>query len=371
MHRRAIFAIVRKDALDALINKSTLVALLTPILLAVLFATLTQLFGSKTNNLLIYNPGNSAVEQVVSGAFANVQITRAGSPEEVAAVFGADGTHKHSDYAAGLVVPSDFEASLRAGGHPQIQLFTDGDQLNTHARDLMVLALTNYSRAVASPTPPVRIGVATINPPMPSPIADLGTFYAMAALLSSLIVGTSLMPGLLIEEKDKKTIRMLMVSSASWGDIIAGKLLVGLGYQLLLAAIVLTVTKGFVGEVGFVLVFALLGSCLSLMLGLLFGSIFKTTSAAGAFSGIVSFLYVVPIFFAGSFGAAFGNNAFGQIMHLLPTYYLADGVLNAMQERSTAATTTLDIAVAAGSILALFVAAVWVLRRQASVIGEL
>lgn len=105
--------------------------------------------------------------------------------------------------------------------------------------------------------------------------------------------------------------------------------------------------------------------------GLLFGSIFKTTSAAGAFSGMVSLLYVVPVFFAGSLGASFGSNAFGQVVRLLPTYYLADGVINAMQERSTAATTTLDIAVVAGSILALFIAAVWVLRRQASVIGEL
>ena len=371
MHRRAIFAIVRKDALDALINKSTLVALLTPILLAVLFAAITQLFGNKTNNVLVYNPSGSTVEQVVTGAFPNVKITRAGSAEEVAAAFGPDGSHKSSDYVVGLVVPADFEASLRAGGHSQLQLFTDGDQVNTHSRDLMALALTNYSRGIANPVPPVQISVATINPPAPSPIADLSNLYAMAALLSSLLVGTSLMPGLLIEEKDKKTIRMLMVSSASWGDIIIGKLLVGLGYQLLLAGIVLAVTKGYTGQVGLVLFYALLGSCLSLMLGLLFGSIFKTMSAAGAFSGMVSFLYVVPVFFAGSFGVAFGNNAFGQIVHLLPTYYLADGVINAMQVRGTPASVTLDIAVVVGSILALFIAAVWVLRRQASVIGEL
>lgn len=371
MHKRAIFAIARKDTLDALINKSTLIALLTPILLAVLFATITQLIGSKTSNLLVYNPENSAVEQVVSGAFSNVQITRAGSPAEVIAAFGTDGSHKHSDYVAGLVVPADYEASLRAGGHSQLQLFTDGDQVNTHSRDLIVLALTDFSRAVASPAPPVQISVATINPPAASPIANVGQVYAMAALLSSLVVGTALMPGLLIEEKDKKTIRMLMVSSASWGDIIVGKLLVGLGYQLVLAAIVLAITKGYAGQIGLVLLFAILGSCMSLMLGLLFGSIFKTTSAAGAFSGMVSFLYVVPIFFAGSLSVSFGSNALGQIVHLLPTYYLADGVINALQVRSTAATVTLDLAVVAGSILALFVAAVWVLRRQASAIGEL
>ncbi|HEV8190451.1 MAG TPA: ABC transporter permease, partial [Ktedonobacterales bacterium] len=177
--------------------------------------------------------------------------------------------------------------------------------------------------------------------------------------------------GLLIEEKEKKTLRMLMVSSASWADIIAGKLLVGLGYQLVLAAVVLAVTRGFAGQVPLVLLYVLLGSLLSLALGLLFGSIFKTTSAAGAFSGMVSFLYIVPVFFVGSFGQALGNNVFGQAMKLVPTYYLADGVINALQDRATTALATFDLAVVVGCIVALFIAAVWALRRQASVAGAL
>jgi len=143
-------------------------------------------------------------------------------------------------------------------------------------------------------------------------VTDIGQFYAMGALLSSFLVGTSLMPGLLIEEKEKKTLRMLMVSSASWGDIIAGKLIVGVGYQLVLAAVVLAVTHGYVGQVPLVLLFALLGSSLSLVLGLLFGSLLKTTSTAGAASGFMSFFYVVPIFFTGAFGSGLANNEIGR-----------------------------------------------------------
>jgi ABC-2 type transport system permease protein len=371
MHRRAILAIARKDALDALINKSTLMILLSPILLAVLFAFLTQLFNAKTNDLLVYNPGASGVVEVVSNAFANSRIVPAASAADVTAAFGPDGTHKSSTYTAGLVIPADFEASLRSGGRSQIALYTNGDDVTTQQRQLLVQALSDYSRAVAAPVPPAGIVTATINPPNPSPIADVGLYYAMAALLTSFLVGTSLMPGLLIEEKEKKTIRMLMVSSASWGDIIAGKLLVGLGYQLVLAAVALAVTRGFVGQVPVVLLFALIGSCFSLVLGLLFGSFLKTTSSAGAVAGMMSFVYIVPTFFTGVFGALFSANAVGQIVRLLPTYYLADGIINAMQNRTTPSGVTLDIVVSVGCTVALFAAAVWALRRQATVVGAL
>lgn len=366
MHSRVILAIARKDALDALINKTTLVVLLAPLLVAVMFAVFTQLFGTRTNDILVYNSGDSGVIQVVSEAFSNPKIVSAASAGDVAAAFGADGTHKSSNYTAGLVVPPDFESSIRASGHPQLTLFTNGDDVSTQQRQLLIQALSDYSRGVATPQVPASISTVTINPPSPSPVADLSTFYAAAALLMSFAVGTSLMPGLLVEEKEKKTLRMLIVSSASWGDIIAGKLLVGLGYQLILAAVALAVTKGYFGQVSLVLLFALLGSCFSLILGLLLGSLFKTTSAAGA-AGLFAFIYIIPVFFTGVFGNLFSNNAASQIMRFVPTFYVAEGITSAMQNRTVAGDLALDIVVTVGCTVALFIAAVWALRRQATV----
>jgi ABC-2 type transport system permease protein len=82
---------------------------------------------------------------------------------------------------------------------------------------------------------------------------------------------------------------------------------------------------------------------------------------------MMSVVYIVPTFFTGIFGALLSNNAVDPIIHLLPTYYLADGIFNAMQARTTASGLTLDVAVAVGSTVALFIVAVWALRRQAAV----
>ena len=99
MHPRLMFAIARKDALDILLNKATVSILVSPILLALLFLGIGTLLGSKTTNVLIYNPSKSGVEQVLKSAYQDIKITYANSSADVGASFGPDGTHKSSPYA--------------------------------------------------------------------------------------------------------------------------------------------------------------------------------------------------------------------------------------------------------------------------------
>src|SRR5260221_4467959 len=126
MHPRSILAIARKDALDILLNKTTLSLLLTPIVLALLFLLIANLLGSHTTNALIYDPGKSSVEQVLKSAYSDLKITYANSPGDVAAAFGPDGSHKTTSYALGLAVPARFFLSLRRGGGPHVHLFLPG-----------------------------------------------------------------------------------------------------------------------------------------------------------------------------------------------------------------------------------------------------
>ncbi len=370
MHPRLILAIARKDALDILLNKSTLSLLISPILLALLFLGIGSLLGSKTTNVLVYNPGKSAVEGVLKSAYQDIKITYVNAPEEVSSAFGPDGTHKNSTYALGLVVPADFESSLRAGGHPQLQLFLNGDSTSNQQRTLLQGAIANYSRTIANPQPPANITVATINPPK---VIDTGTYdvnimYSSAILLISFLAGTSLVPGLLVEEKEKKTLRMLMVTPASFTDVVIGKLLVGLGYQLLLTIVVVGIQGGYIGQIPVILLFALLGSCFSVSLGLLAGSLFQTTTTAGMFAATVSsIIYTVPIFFVGLFYQILGDNPFTPIVKALATYYIADGVTKALQNIGTWSNLREDISVVIASIILLLALATWGLRRQASV----
>lgn len=369
MHLRSVLAIARKDAIDILVNKSTMSVLIMPIALSLFFLLVGKLIGGHTTNILVYNPGQSRVVQVVSSAFEPVKITEANSPADVTAAFGPDGAHKDSPYDVGLIVPANFESALQTGAHPQVSLYTNGsNNIDQHESALLQAAIINYARQVATPQPPLQLTTAMINPPSTTNVGNLlGTYYGAVSLVISFIVGLTLVPGLLIEEKEKKTLRMLMVTPASFTDVIMGKLLIALGYQLVLSLLALAIQSAFTGQIPLILLYALLGSCFSLALGLVLGSIFSTASAAGAAGGLLFFTYIVPAVFAGPLATLLVNNPIVQVVKVLPPYYLADGTYQAMQGHASPGDAALDLGIIVASTLVLVLIAAWLLRRQSSV----
>jgi ABC-2 type transport system permease protein len=351
VHPRVIWAIVRKDALDIWLNKSTLGGLIYPIIMSLMFYFISYLIGGGGTNLLIYNPGNSSPAQVVVGAFRDSKVTQAGSAAEVEAAFGPDGTQKKSSYALGLILPANFDSSLRAGNRPALSLFLNGSTVNAQTEALLQTAIINYARAIANPQPPVTITTAVINPPSSTNTgALLAQVYTPLVLLLSLIVGTTFIPLLLLE-----------------GDILIGKLLIVLVFQLAITCVALLIQGGFSGEVPLVLFYVLIGACFSLSLGLFSGSVFNTASAAGTVAGFVAIVYILGGLFVGQLGQILGGGLVGQIARLLPTYYLAEGVVNASQNLGSWGSNLLDIGVILGSTLVLLAISAWELRRQSAV----
>lgn len=374
MHIRSILAIARKDALDIVLNKSTLVMLMTPFFLALVFLMINLLLSNNTTNVLVYNPVKSNIEQIVDRASTNTRVTYVNSPDQVTAAFGPNGSKISTSYAAGLIVPANFDASLQAGQHPQMTIYINGNNMSNEQSSLLLNALNNYTRSQANPQPPATITLATVNPPAPTnPFQNIGQIYTVAALLGSLLVGTGLVPNLLVEEKEKKTLRMLMVSPASFADVIVAKMLVGLVYQFLLALVAIAITGGFGigGQIPLLLLFTLLGSLFSISVGLLIGSIVNTTNAAGASGGAMSFLYVLPIFFVGPFAQLLGGSPVTQLIKILPPYYIADGAANAVTNANALPATMLDISVTIGVTLVLVLLSLWTLRRQAAVVSAI
>ncbi len=368
MHPRVIWAIMRKDFLDIWLNKSTLAGLLFPLIISMVWFLIGHLAGGANTDLLVYNPGNSPLAQVLVKAFPGAKVTQAGSEAVIQAAFGSNGAKVKSPFAMGLVLPAHFEQDLQTGSTPSLSLYLNGTSVNPQTEALLQATIINYARSVASPQPPVKISVAMINPPTSNKAAViLGQAYTPLALLVSLMVGTTFIPLLLLEEKEKKTIRMLMVSPASFSDILAAKLLVVLVFQLAITSAALAILGGITGNVPLVLLFVLLSAFFSLSLGLLFGSLFNTATAAGTVAGFVSFVYIIGGIFVGPLGQLLGQNPVSNIARLLPTYYLADGVVSAAQRLGSAGSNLLDIGVALGSTILLLGISAWALRRQSAV----
>jgi ABC-2 type transport system permease protein len=363
-HLRSTFAIVRKDILDIVFSIPTVSMLLTPIVLSLLFAMLSGILGTPPAKLMLYNPEHSRVGQVVAQSLSASTVTFATYPDEVTSAFAPG---KNPSYTVGMIVPSGFDASLEQGEHPQVMLYFNNNQMNALQRQRVASAITDYASSVSRALPTVIITPATSDPSTLLFNLDLSAFYVALALLTSISVGISLVSTLLVEEKERKTLRMLLIAPVSLTDVVVGKLLVGMIYQLIVSVVVLTLLRGFIGNVPLVLLFVLLISGFGLALSLLAGSFFHTTGGLGGFLGIVSLLFVLPAVFASALGAFFGTGLLQGIMRLLPTYYMADGLLNALQNQGTVASAFLDLSITVGAILVCLVAAVWILHRQTAV----
>jgi ABC-2 type transport system permease protein len=304
------------------------------------------------------------LEQVVGAAFSHPHFVRAGSANEVSNAFGANGTKKQVSYTVGIIIPANFDAELQADQTPQVQLFVNADKSNAQQLDLLAGAITNYARHVSTPIDPVTVQKALINPPASNDFSvDVSKFYSMAAVMTSFFAGLSIVANMVVEERERKTLRMLLVSPASMVDIVVGKSGVAFTYQAILALITLGITSGFTGQIPVTLLFILIGTSFTVCLGLLAAGIFQTTSATGAFGGVAGFMFIVPAFFATPF---FGDNANGvvTIIKLLPTFYISDGIYHALSSVTTASSLSLDVGISFGATALLFILAVLALRRQ-------
>ncbi len=91
VHLRIVLAIARKDALDILRNRATRGNLLYPILMSLVFLFISRLVGGAAVDILVYNPGDSAIVQAIAGALEVTTVTYAGSAAQVSAAFADDG----------------------------------------------------------------------------------------------------------------------------------------------------------------------------------------------------------------------------------------------------------------------------------------
>jgi ABC-2 type transport system permease protein len=113
--------------------------------------------------------------------------------------------------------------------------------------------------------------------------------------------------------------------------------------------------------------YILIGAGFSLTLGLFFGSIFQTSSAANAVAGVSPFLFILPAVFVPLAPLVGANSAVLQLLKALPTYYIADGVYNALLNQGSFSSQLLDVAVVVGSMVVIALLATGLLRRQSAV----
>jgi ABC-2 type transport system permease protein len=285
---RIIWALAVKDIVEALKNKSTLVALLMLPLMVFFYRYMGQVrYQSEPLHVRVYAP----LESSLVAALENSPALRAHvyeSEDRMLDILAAADAPE-----IGLVLPADL-APDPAEATP---LVIDGYLMRwltpEQAAEVRLLAEQELGDTLGRP---VRIDLSSGLLDIRSEEAGPAVSMSFSVIFCAIIIGVSVVPLLMLEEKKTRTLETLLVSPASPGHIVMGKALAGLFWGALAGMLALAVSARFISHWPLALLALLLVSLFMVAVGLLVGSIVEVRAQQMLYGWFVIIPLLLPVF---------------------------------------------------------------------------
>jgi ABC-2 type transport system permease protein len=340
-----------KDILDALKNKSSRSNIILMLGMVVFFYYLGMLRPFDKNvSVVVYDEGDTALalESVTLADGSEYSFREAASVNEMERLM--------ANQNLGLVLPASLDETLASGGTPTLHGYIFWAE-RSKARELEVKYSQAFSDILDQPVQ-VVIGENIIIPQADTDGMQTTVTYLMIYFVFT--IALLLIPHLLVEERQTRTMDALMTSPASPGQIVLGKALAGFFYILVTGGMALVLFSAFIVNwviaLGAFLGFALL----AIGLGLAVGSFITTMKQSGIWMLVIILFMVVPPLFYMESNLKAGIRT---VLTWFPSSALASLFRFACTTGATPAQVWPNLAVALASISAVFALVIWKVRR--------
>ncbi|MBN1427452.1 MAG: ABC transporter permease [Anaerolineae bacterium] len=360
MNWRMVLSVVLKDLVDVVRNPYLLFSIILPIGFSLLFQVIMpnqQEIGRY--KMLLYDPEDSRYG-IILQEHQSLDILLVASEAEVEKQIKAD-----KEAIGGIVILPGFDAALERGEKPKVKVFVNekslgwkqfvfrsiiDDQAWLLVRQEFPIELVWNDKESAESE--IQGRVITF---------DFTYFIMLLLLVTGLImVGVCVVPMLMVEEKEKHTLEVLLVAPGGPMEITAGKGLVGLVYSLLVAGLLLALNNGFVGNWQVTLLTVVLGALFTTGIGLLIGMALKILQQVYTVSSVVMLVLIFP-----TMVSIFGlPEPFSAILYLFPTYYLNQLLIISLSGSATLSNIAPRLTILAVSVFLVFFAVIWMLHRE-------
>ena len=349
-----VSAITRKDVIDSIRHRYLLTALVTPLLVALLFRVLLPGVNSRSIlTIVVHDPGASAS---VTKLRKTPQVTVIDATSAESTVSEVE----NQKAIGGLVVPVNFDADVAAGKQPELTAYVNNKR-TTFEQAAFRRVLDQMVRSLEKEPAPALVVWVDMHKEARAQPRGTGLDQMLLPLLLILafgMTGAFVVPLLLVEEKEKRTLDFLLASPANMKEIIAGKAVTGSVYTLLIAGLLLFINRQFINSWLLTLLTTVLGLLFVVAVGLLLGSFLNNTMQVNTWASFVLIVLLAPSF--PSIGLPSYVDA---AWRLVPTYYLTEALKLSMAG-TTSSQFWIYSAVVLGSTIVVFGAAVWALKRQ-------
>jgi len=289
---RIILAIAWKDILEGWKNKVVLTSVITALFLVIFYNYLPDLTrGDDLTKLVFLQQENNNIQDLVDG-INNFYIY---------VVENQDAFNyrlRDSDTPIlGIILESETLASFESHNTLMLNAYVPYWMKSDEITDLKNSFETSFSDRWQKE---VRLSdrVEIIYPVMGSD-ANGKIFIASAGLLLQIILlGLSMAPQLIIEEKESRTLNAIMVSPATLSQFVIGKSLAVLFYTLLTTIIGLIFIGGLVINWGLLVLALLIGMFTFIIPGILIGAILQTKQQINLWIWVLFIPTMMPMFFS-------------------------------------------------------------------------
>lgn len=353
MNLRVIAAVAQKDLVDAIRNRYLLVALLTPLSVALLIRLMVPGMSTLNNfTIVVHDPGKSSLVSRLR-IIPQIELLESGSAATV------EGEVQKNKAAGALVVPPNFDADVAAGKQPEVTVYVNSRKNNIEQASFRLLMERQVASLVEHPVPARLIWIDLAKEAQSTGRINLPQMLLPLVLLLAFgMTGAFVVPLLLVEEKEKRTMDFLLTSPAGLTEIVAGKALTGVVYSVLIAGALLAINRQLIGNWPRTLLTVLLGLLLIVSIGLLMGSLFKNTMQVNTWASVALLVLLAP-----SFPVPGSPAVLEAAMRFLPSYYVVEA-LKLSLTGSTSARIWVHLAVVLACTFIAFFAGTWVLRRE-------
>jgi len=280
---RIVWTITRKDLTDAIKNKNILTILISALFVVALYKYLPQLMAEAgPPTLLVYDPGNT---QFLSGLETNPSID----------LYTYDSQEKMQYYLTngevpelGLVIPTNIDARAASGEPIQIEGYALEMFKNEDVFTLERAMEVEFESILGQP---VDIRVERL--PLQAETYGITVMTGMGFVFVTLMVGMLVIPHMMIEEKQGKTLAALMVSPARSTHILVSKTLTGFIYTMGMLLIAVVLNWNLIPQKGLFLLAGLLGSLFATGIGLMLGILIDSRQQLTLWGWVA----IIPIYF--------------------------------------------------------------------------
>ena len=284
-----IGSIAAKDIMDAIKNRFVIYQIVAVSIILLSIKGLSFIIAPPATQLIIYDAGSSEFSNQIAES-PDFNIHQARTPQELQQLLSNFGFGLGPEM--GIEIPPDFDQQLQSDDQLSVQGYVSWANRNKAPR--IQSQMESELQALTGKFIQIDLNGNLITPP--GDIGLLVSIITMFAVTVILTVGTILVPSLLIEEKQNRTLEALLVSPASIGQVVAGKAVAGAFYVLVTTLIVfLFYWTGIYSW--WVAVLFMVGAVLfSTSLGLLFGVLFNNQQEMTGWLSLVMLFVVGSIF---------------------------------------------------------------------------